>query len=97
MVHLGCGYVAYKRPGSDTPEVPWTYARTGEGVKEAVDRLLLSVGLVVKGDIRPASVKDGFRGGRARDITLTYEVDAEEPTGELPEGFAVIADGLLPR
>lgn len=97
LVHLGGGYVAYKRPGSDTPEVPWTYARTGEGVKEAVDRLLLSVGLVVKGDIRPASVKDGFRGGRARDITLTYEVDAEEPPGELPEGFAVVADSLLPR
>ncbi|HPU96140.1 MAG TPA: hypothetical protein PK488_04680, partial [Bacillota bacterium] len=95
-VHFGEGYVAYRRPGSDTPEVPWTYARTGEGVGEAAGRLLLSVGIMTKGDARPSDVKDGFRAGRARDITVTYEAYVEGPPEALPEGFEIVTGKAFP-
>ncbi len=83
------GLLMYKRQESSEPELPWTYARSGEAAVDAALRIASKAGMTVKGSLRTADSEDSFRGGRARDISITFEAECIVPDDGIPEGFVL--------
>ncbi len=84
------GELVYRRQGATEPELPWTYARGGEGTAEAARRIAAKAGVIVKGAFRAVDSSDAFRAGRARDVSITFEVECTLPQEGLPEGFMLV-------
>ena len=77
IISAGGKHAVVRRGAAQKAELPWTYAKPGEAVSEAAARLFEKAMARPIGELVLMGSKDSFKGGKVRELTLTFRAEAE--------------------